>query len=40
MEALARQFGEATGLEDFCRKPQMLNCVGRPVLFEGLNAAL
>ena len=40
MEALATQFGEATGLEDFVRKAQMLNYVGHRAMFEGLNAHL
>jgi len=40
MEALARQYGEATGLDDFCRKAQMLNYVGHRAMFEGLNAHL
>jgi hypothetical protein len=40
MKALARQYGEATGLDDFCRKAQMLNYVGHRAMFEGLNAHL
>ena len=40
MEALSRQYGEATGLDDFCRKAQMLNYVGHRAMFEGLNAHL
>ncbi len=40
MAALARQFGPATGLDDFCRKAQMINFVGHRALFEGLNARL
>jgi hypothetical protein len=40
MAALARDYGEATNLDDFCRKSQMLNYVGYRALFEGLNAHL
>jgi hypothetical protein len=40
MEALATQFGAATGLDDFARKAQMLNYVGHRAMFEGLNAQL
>jgi len=40
MEAMARQFGKGTDLEDFCRKAQMMNYVGHRALFEGLNANL
>ncbi len=40
MEALATQFGEASGLDDFVRKAQMLNYVGHRAMFEGLNARL
>ncbi len=40
MAALAKQFGEATGLDDFVRKAQMLNYVGHRAMFEGLNARL
>lgn len=40
MDALARQFGPGTSLDDFCRKAQMLNYVGHRALFEGLNARL
>jgi hypothetical protein len=40
MEALARQFGAGTSLDDFCRKAQMLNYVAHRALFEGLNAHL
>lgn len=40
MEALEKQFGAGTSLEDFCRKAQMLNYVGHRALFEGLNARL
>ncbi len=40
MEALATSFGEATSLDDFSRKAQMLNYVGHRAMFEGLNANL
>lgn len=40
MAALATQFGEASSLEDFSRKAQMLNYVGHRAMFEGLNARL
>ena len=40
MAALAKQFGEATSLDDFSRKAQMLNYVGHRAMFEGLNAHL
>jgi beta-galactosidase/beta-glucuronidase len=40
MDAIAKQFGPATDLEDFCRKAQMLNYAGHRALFEGLNAHL
>jgi hypothetical protein len=40
MTALATQLGEATGLDDFARKAQMLNYVGHRAMFEGLNAHL
>ena len=40
MEAMARQFGVASGLDDFCRKAQMINYVGHRAMFEGLNANL
>jgi len=40
MAAMARQFGSATNLEDFCRKAQMINYVSHRAMFEGLNANL
>ena len=40
MEALAAEYGEATSLDDFSRKAQMLNYVGHRAMFEGLNAHL
>lgn len=40
MEAMERQFGAGTSLEDFCRKAQMINYVSHRAMFEGLNASL
>jgi hypothetical protein len=40
MAALATQLGEATSLDDFSRKAQVLNYVGHRAMFEGLNAHL
>jgi beta-galactosidase/beta-glucuronidase len=40
MTALATQLGEATSLDDFSRKAQVLNYVGHRAMFEGLNAHL
>ena len=40
MAALATQLGEATSLDDFGRKAQVLNYVGHRAMFEGLNAHL
>jgi hypothetical protein len=40
MTALTEQFGAPTGLDDFCRKAQLLNYVGHRAIFEGLNARL
>jgi len=40
MKSLAAQFGEATSLEDFERKAQMMNFVTYRALFEGFNAHL
>jgi beta-galactosidase/beta-glucuronidase len=40
MKTLATQFGEATSLEDFERKAQMMNFVTYRALFEGFNAGL
>ncbi|MEP7246311.1 MAG: glycoside hydrolase family 2 TIM barrel-domain containing protein [Gammaproteobacteria bacterium] len=40
MKSLATQFGEATSLEDFERKAQMMNFVTYRALFEGFNAQL
>ncbi|MEJ1965095.1 MAG: LamG-like jellyroll fold domain-containing protein [Gammaproteobacteria bacterium] len=40
MKALAAQFGEATSLEDFERKAQMMNYVTYRAVFEGFNAQL
>ncbi len=40
MHAMARQYGEPTDLEDFCRKAQMLNYESHRAMFEGLNASL
>jgi lysophospholipase L1-like esterase len=40
MEALKTSFGEATSLEDFERKSQMLNYETHRAIFEGMNAGL
>ena len=40
MKSLATQFGEATSLEDFERKAQMMNFVTYRAVFEGFNAHL
>jgi hypothetical protein len=40
MRALADKFGQATGLEDFERKAQLLNYVDHRAIFEGFNAHL
>ena len=40
MKALADQFGEATSLEDFERKAQMMNYVTYRAVFEGFNSRL
>lgn len=40
MKILDTQFGEATSLEDFERKAQMLNYVDYRAIFEGFNAGL
>ena len=40
MKSLATQYGEATSLEDFERKAQMMNLVTYRALFEGFNAHL
>ena len=40
MKALAQQFGEATSLEDFERKAQMMNYVDYRAIFEGFAAHL
>lgn len=40
MAAMARKYGEATGLEDFERKAQLMNYETHRAIFEGMNAAL
>jgi hypothetical protein len=40
MNALQRQYGGGTGLDDFCRKAQMVNYEGYRAMFEGFNARL
>ena len=40
MQAMAKRFGPATGLEDFARKAQLLNYEAHRAVFEGMNAEL
>jgi hypothetical protein len=40
MDEIQAEFGEATSLEDFDRKAQMLNYINHRAIFEGMNAHL
>ena len=40
LKTLARQYGDLTGLDDFCKKAQLLNYTTHRAMFEGFNARM